>query len=62
MPRKPNDSVRMTAEQANILRQLAFDAYEPDAFSPNLTREEAQQRIEILRAKMKLMDEPPHTL
>ncbi|HET9715019.1 MAG TPA: hypothetical protein VFP60_02435 [Pseudolabrys sp.] len=52
----------MTAEQANILRQLAFDAYEPDAFSPNLTREEAQQRIEILRAKMKLMDEPPHTL
>lgn len=31
----------MTAEQAALLRKLAFDAYEPDAFRPNLTHAEA---------------------
>jgi hypothetical protein len=52
----------MTAEQAAKLQKLAFDAYEPEAFSPNLTQAEAEQRIGALRAKLKLMDEPPHTL
>jgi hypothetical protein len=52
----------MTAEQAAKLQKLAFDAYEPEAFSPNLTQAEAEQRIGTLRAKLKLMDEPPHTL
>ena len=52
----------MSAEQAALLRQLAFDAYEPDAFRPHLTQMETAQRIAMLRAKLKLMDEPPHTL
>jgi hypothetical protein len=51
----------MTPEQASLLRKLAFDAYEPDAFSSELTAAEAEQRINVLRAKLKLMSEPPHT-
>lgn len=51
----------MSTEQAAVLRKLAFDAYEPEAFSPNLTKTEAAQRIDVLQAKMKLMSEPPHT-
>lgn len=50
----------MTADQANLLRQLAFDAYEPEAFSPSLTKAEAEERIAMLQAKLKLMGEPPH--
>jgi Protein of unknown function (DUF3072) len=53
---------RMTAEQLSQLRQLAQDAYEPEAFSEQLTRAEAAERIAVLRAKLKLLDEPPHTL
>jgi Protein of unknown function (DUF3072) len=60
MPKKSNVIDAMTAEQAELLRKLAFDAYEPEAFRPNLTKAEAEQRIEALRAKMKLMGEPPH--
>jgi hypothetical protein len=52
----------MTAEQAALLERLARDAYEPEAFSPHLTRGEAQRRIVALNAKLKLQDEPPHTL
>ena len=52
----------MTAEQAAILRKVAFDAYEPDAFGPNLTQAEAERRIATLKAKLKMMDGPPHTL
>ncbi len=59
-PRANDDG--MTAEQASLLRKLAFDAYEPDAFQSNLTRAEAEKRIDMLKAKLKLMDEPPHTL
>ena len=51
----------MTAEQAKLLRRLAFDAYEPEAYSAHLTKAEAEQRIEVLQAKMKLISEPPHT-
>ncbi len=51
----------MSTEQAALLRRLAFDAYEPEAFKPDLTKAEAEQRIEVLRAKMRLMGEPPHT-
>ena len=50
----------MTAEQAKLLRRLAFDAYEPEAYSAHLTKAEAEQRIEV-QAKMKLISEPPHT-
>ncbi|HYC17163.1 MAG TPA: DUF3072 domain-containing protein [Pseudolabrys sp.] len=52
----------MTTEQAVLLRKLAFDAYEPEAFRPNLTKAEAALRIDVLQAKLKLMSEPPHTL
>jgi len=52
----------MTAEQAVTLKRLAEAAYELDAFKPNLTRAEADVRIAMLTAKLKLLDEPPHTL
>jgi hypothetical protein len=51
----------MTSEQAALLKKLAFDAYEPEAFSPSLTQAEADQRIDMLQAKLRLMGEPPHT-
>jgi hypothetical protein len=53
---------RMTAEQMLLLRQLALDAYEPEAFSAQLTQSEAARRIAALEAKLRLLDEPPHTL
>lgn len=57
---KTNASDFMTSEQAAVLKKLAFDAYEPEAFSPSLTKAEADQRIDMLRAKLRLMGEPPH--
>ena len=53
---------RMTAEQAALLRQFARDSYEHEAFSARLTQTEAANRIAMLEAKLKLQDEPPHTL
>lgn len=61
MRKKLDTIARMTAEQAILLRKLAFDAYEPEAFSAELTKAEAELRIGVLRAKLKLMSEPPHT-
>lgn len=52
----------MTARQEKILRAVAEDARELDAFSRCLTQAEAAQRIAVLQAKLKLMSEPPHTL
>ena len=53
----------MTAEQAATLKRLAeAAAYELEAFQPNLTRAEADLRILMLTAKLKLLDGPPHTL
>ena len=52
----------LAAEQAATLKRLAEAAYELDAFKPNLTRDEADLRIAMLTAKLKLLDEPPHTL
>jgi hypothetical protein len=52
----------MTNEQEAELKRLAGDAREPDAFGPHLTQSEAAQRIAALKAKLKLQDEPPHTL
>ncbi len=56
------DNGPMTAEQAATLKRLAKEAYELDAFKPNLTRAEADKRIAMLTAKLKLLDGPPHTL
>ena len=45
------------------LKRLAQAAYElVEAFKPNLTRTEADKRIAMLTAKLKLLDGPPHTL
>ena len=52
----------MTAAQAAMLKRLAQAAYELDAFKPNLTGTEADIRIAMLTAKLKLLDGPPHTL
>ena len=52
----------MTAEQAETLKRLAEAAYEREAFKPNFTRAEADVRIAMLTAKLKLLGEPPHTL
>jgi hypothetical protein len=41
---------------------LAKVAYELDAFKPNLRCAEADIRIAMLKAKLKLLDGPPHTL
>ncbi|HXZ45933.1 MAG TPA: DUF3072 domain-containing protein [Pseudolabrys sp.] len=62
MREPPNTEAPMTAEQAALLEKIAFDAYEPEAFRPNLTQAEAEQRIDMLKAKLKLMGGPPHTL
>lgn len=51
----------MTAEQTILLRRLAHEAYDFEAFSPQLTRAEAERRIVVLQAKLKLQGEPPHT-
>jgi hypothetical protein len=56
------DNGPMTAEQAATLMRLAREAYELDAFKPNLTRAEADRRIAMLTAKLKFLDGPPHTL
>ncbi len=64
--RKPDQGTAtvelMTVEQANLLKYLAHEAYELEAFKPNLTQAEAARRIAILHAKIKLQGEPPHTL
>jgi hypothetical protein len=52
----------MTAAQTATLKSLAEAAYELDAFRLNLTHTEADKRIAMLTAKLKLLDGPPHTL
>jgi hypothetical protein len=62
MQRALDDNRPITAERAATLKRLANAAYELDAFKPNLSRAEADQRIAALTAKLKLLDAPPHTL
>jgi hypothetical protein len=52
----------MTPEQAAELKQVALEAYELDAFKQQLTARDAARRIAMLKAKLKLLDGPPHTL
>ena len=52
----------MSAEQAALLRRLAHDAFDIEAFDEHLTQSEAARRIATLQAKLKLQGEPPHTL
>ena len=53
---------KVASAQAATLKRLAQDAYELDAFRPNLTSADADIRIAMLTAKLKLLGEPPHTL
>jgi hypothetical protein len=55
-----NSTGAMSADQSVVLKQLAIEAYELDAFSSQLTHAEAERRIVTLRAKLKLQGEPPH--
>ena len=52
----------MTPAQADRLRHLSKQAFEPDAFKPNLDRAEAARRIAALEAKLPLQDGPPHPI
>ena len=51
----------MSDAQASYLRTLSQQADEPDAFSEYLSAAEASKRIDILKAKLKFFDGPPHT-
>lgn len=46
----------MTAVQAQLLRNLAEEAYQPNEFQKDLSRIEAEKRIEALRSEIKLAD------
>ncbi len=52
----------MTSEQAKLLKHLAQETYEPQAFKRNLTQAEAARRIPTLRQKNEIIGERPHTL
>jgi hypothetical protein len=60
-PAAMEDDQPMSAAQAALLKRLAVEAYEPDAFRPQITSAEAQRRIDTLAAKLALLSEPPHT-
>ena len=51
----------MTPEQSALLRRLAQDAFDLEAFGEHLTQSEAARRIATLQAKLKLQGKPPHT-
>jgi Protein of unknown function (DUF3072) len=51
----------MTPEQAKLLKWLAHEAYDMEAYGAHLTQKEAARRIVALQAKIKLQGNPPHT-
>lgn len=52
----------MTPDQAVLLRQLAIEAYDADAFEERITRLDVEFRIALLRAKLRRIGEPPDRL
>ncbi len=44
----------MSRGQANTLRSLSIEAYQPKQFTEDLTAEEAAKRIEALRQEIEL--------
>ena len=48
---------QMTRAQALRLRKLSHEAYQPRLFEENLTRTEAQRRIEALEKEIELADQ-----
>ena len=49
-------AARMTRAQALRLRTLSEEAYQSNLFEENLTRAEADRRIEALKAEIELAD------
>ena len=49
-------AAQMTRAQAMRLRTLCEEAYQPNLFEENLTRAEADRRIEALKAEIELAD------
>jgi hypothetical protein len=47
---------QMTRAQAMRLRTLSEEAYQPELFEKDLTRAEADRRIEALKAEIELAD------
>ena len=47
---------RMTRGQALKLKALAEEAYQPEQYAANLTSEEAERRIDTLRAEITFAD------
>jgi hypothetical protein len=56
MAKAPEDGVSgqepMTGAQASCLKTLAEEALEPEAYDDTLTKAEASQRIDALKAKL----------
>jgi DUF3072 family protein len=46
----------MTGAQASYLKTLSEQAKMPESFAENLTKAEASRRIDVLRAKLGLID------
>ena len=46
----------MSRGQANALRSLSIEAYQPQLFEEDLTAKEAAKRIEVLRREIELAD------
>ncbi len=61
-PNPAPEEALMSEAQALELKQLSESAFEPEAFKPRLNAAEAARRIAALKAKLLLLDEPPHTL
>jgi hypothetical protein len=51
----------ITGAQASYLKTLSEQALEPQAFDETITKAEASKRIDALKAKLGLLDGPPHT-
>ncbi len=49
-------TAQMTRAQAMRLRTLSEEAYQPKLFEEDLTRAEADRRIEALKAEIELAD------
>lgn len=65
MEKDPEDWVSgddpITPAQASYLKTLSEQALEPQAYDETLTKAEASKRIDALKAKLGLLDGPPHT-
>jgi hypothetical protein len=55
-PLEEHLAAQMTRAQALRLRTLSEEAYQSNLFEENLTRAEADRRIEVLKAEIELAD------